>query len=179
MTTCISGTGVYRNLDDTDDKPEPTKTFPGLYPRIFPDQETPLWDTRSYVPDLIIINLGNNDFNVIVEGDTLPSAPDEKGFKDAYKAFVRQLREYYPSAKIICSVGPMMNDNYPAGRQHWTKMKEYVGEMVTELGDPDYVHYFEYTPIVGDPYGEDWHPTAESHQKMADEIAPFIEGLGF
>ncbi|MFL5344215.1 MAG: GDSL-type esterase/lipase family protein [Hyalangium sp.] len=175
MTTCISGTGVYRNLNGTTD---PTKTFPGLYPRIFPDDEESTWHTSRFVPDLIIINLGNNDFNVIVEGDTLPSAPDEKGFKDAYKAFVRQLREYYPSAKIICSVGPMMNDNYPAGRQHWTKMKRWVHAMVDESGIPN-VHYFEYTPIVGDPYGEDWHPTAESHQKMAEEIAPFIESLGF
>jgi lysophospholipase L1-like esterase len=178
VTTCISGTGVYRNLNGTTD---PTKTFPGLYGLIFPDDEKSKWDTSRYVPDLIVINLGNNDFNVIPEGETLPTAPDENGFKSAYKAFVRQLRVYYPHAKIVCSVGPMMNDNYPPGRKHWTKMHTWAEAMVTELqadGVPD-VYYFQYEPIIGDPYGEDWHPTAESHQKMADEIAPFLESLGF
>lgn len=180
VTTCISGTGVYRNLNDTDPtrEPDPTKTFPGLYDLIFPDDAKSQWNHKLYVPDLIVINLGNNDFNVITEGDTLPSAPDEQGFKAAYAAFVRKLRGYYPEARIICSVGPMMNNNYPAGREHWTKMKTWVKAMVTEL-ELSNVYYFEYTPIVGDPYGEDWHPTAESHQKMADEIAPFIAELGF
>ncbi|MFY0527043.1 SGNH/GDSL hydrolase family protein [Archangium gephyra] len=143
---------------------------------------TPTARRRSGTPSgtsrkLIVINLGNNDFNVSGP-DKLPTAPDATEFKKAYAAFVRQLREYYPRAKIVCSVGPMMNDNYPPGREHWTKMKTYVRDMVTDLGDPN-VHYFAYTPIVGDPYGEDWHPTNESHAEMAKEIAPFIQGLGF
>jgi lysophospholipase L1-like esterase len=176
VTTCISGTGVYRNINDKDGSTV-GKAFPSLYTRIYPDRETPLWDTQWYQPELIVINLGNNDFNV-TGPDGLPTAPDPTGFKNAYAAFVRQLREYYPQAKIICSVGPMMNDNYPPGREHWTKMKTYVRDMVTALGDPN-VHYFAYTPIVGDPYGEDWHPTNESHAEMAEEIAPFIRSLGF
>jgi lysophospholipase L1-like esterase len=175
VTTCISGTGVYRNLDgSTGDK-----AFPGLYRRIYPSQEAPLWDTSKFVPDVIVINLGNNDFNVLDESKT-PSAPPEEEFKAAYGNFVRRLHEYYPNAKIVCSVGPMMNDNYPAGRGHWTKMQEYVSEMVASLkSEIPNVHYFAYTPVVSDPYGEDWHPTAEAHAKMADELAPFLLELGF
>ena len=45
--------------------------------------------------------------------DGLPTAPDATEFKKAYATFVRQLREYSPRTKIVCSVGPMMNDNYP------------------------------------------------------------------
>lgn len=174
MTTCISGTGVYRNLNGSTD---PTKTFPGLYPRIFPDEETPLWDTSRYVPDLIIINLGNNDFNVVPEGQTLPSAPDQNGFKNAYATFVRKLHAYYPQAKIVCSVGPMMNNNYPPGGEHWNKMQLWTETMVKELGIPE-VRYFAYTPLLAGPYGEDWHPTAASHKLMADEIFTFIQDNG-
>ncbi|MFE8604118.1 SGNH/GDSL hydrolase family protein [Archangium violaceum] len=173
VTTCISGTGIYRNLDGSTEG----RAFPYLYTRIYPDEEKPLWNPAYYQPDLIVINLGNNDFNVTGD-DKLPTSPPEKEFKDAYAAFVVQLREYYPNAKIICTVGPMMNDNYPAGRQHWTKMREYAREMVESLDDENVI-YFAYTPIVGDPYGEDWHPTNESHAKMAEELTPTLKELGF
>jgi hypothetical protein len=59
------------------------------------------------------------------------------------------------------------------------QMKMYVGDMVKELKDPNFVYYFDYNPIVGDPYGEDWHPTNEFHAAMAEEIAPFIQKSGF
>ncbi|QRN97304.1 acetyl xylan esterase [Archangium violaceum] len=175
VTTCISGTGVYRNLNGATER---DKTFPGLYPRVFPSQEKPLWDTSKFVPDIIIINLGNNDFNVVDENTKLPHPPPEQPFKDAYRDFVVQLREYYPNAKIICSIGPMMNDNYPPGLKQWTNMQKYVGDMVAALDDPN-VHYFSYSPVVSDPYGEDWHPTAEVHEQMANEIAPVLQELGF
>lgn len=174
VTTCISGTGVYRNIDG---KTDTDKTFPGLYPLIFPDDPKSTWEPSRYLPDLIIINLGNNDFNVTTDEDPLPSAPPADEFTAAYAAFLRRLRELYPNAKIIASVGPMMNDNYPAGRKHWTKMQAWVSAAVATVGDPN-ILYFHYTPIAGDPYGEDWHPTAESHQAMADEISTFIQDNG-
>lgn len=178
FNTCISGTGIYRNLNGETDR---AKTFPGLYTRTFPQQEDSRWDVKKFVPDIIVINLGNNDFNV-PDATGKPSAPDEGPFNDAYAAFVHQLRGWYPQAKIICSVGPMMNDNYPAGGYHWTKMKTYVHDMVTAVnaaGDAN-VYYFEYTPIMRDPYGEDWHPTAESHAQMAKELGDYLSRtLGF
>ncbi|PTL75509.1 SGNH/GDSL hydrolase family protein [Vitiosangium sp. GDMCC 1.1324] len=169
VTTCISGTGIYRNLDGSTEG----RAFPYLYKRIYPDQEAPLFDTSLFAPDLIVINLGNNDFNVL-DDTGIPSAPPADEFKLAYARFIWDLRAMYPHAKIIASVGPMMNDNYPEGRKHWTKMQTWVSEMVAFLEDPN-VYYFAYTPIVGDPYGEDWHPTAESHAQMAQELSDFIE----
>jgi lysophospholipase L1-like esterase len=172
VTTCISGTGVYRNLNGATGE----RTFPNLYPRIYPGQEKPLWDTSRFVPELIVINLGNNDFNVRDDTNT-PSAPPSKPFQDAYKAFIRQLHGYYPQAKIVCTIGPLMNDNYPSGRKHWTLIQTYVSDMVASLheeGDTN-VYYFAYTPILSDPYGEDWHPTAEVHAVMAEELSTFLE----
>ncbi|WNG19206.1 GDSL-type esterase/lipase family protein [Cystobacter fuscus] len=172
ITTCISGMGVYRNLNGaTGDK-----AFPNLYRRIYPGQDKPLWDTKLFVPEVIVINLGNNDFNVRDETKT-PSAPPAKPFQQAYKAFVQQLRGYYPDAKIVCSIGPLMNDNYPVGRKHWTLIQKFVSEMVDSLreeGDSK-VYYFAYTPVMTDPYGEDWHPTAEVHAAMAKELGAFLD----
>ncbi|MFY0562545.1 GDSL-type esterase/lipase family protein [Archangium lansingense] len=175
VTTCISGTGVYRNLDGSTEG----KAFPYLYTRIYPDDEKLLWNTSYFIPDVIVINLGNNDFNFMVEGT--PTAPPAEEFKAAYRKFLLDLVGYYPSTKIIASVGPMMNDNYPEGAQHWTKMQRYTRETVEGLQaeGKSNVHYFAYTPIVSDPYGEDWHPTNEAHAKMADELAVRLEELGF
>ena len=175
VTTCVSGTGVYRNLDGTTHQ-----SFPVLYRRIFPSEETPEWNTELFVPDIIVINLGNNDFNVMDDTGT-PSAPPAEEFKNAYARFVSQLRSYYPNAVIICSVGPLMNDNYPMGRKHWTLIQKYVSEMVETVrssGDTN-VHYFPYIPILSDPYGEDWHPTAEGHAQMAQEMGDYLHTLGF
>lgn len=174
VTTCISGRGIYRNNDGSTDTP-----LPALYTRVYADKETPEWKPEWYTPDVIVINLGTADFNVFGE-DGLPSAPDARAFKDAYAAFVRKLRGYYPKAKIVCAVGPMMNDSFPPEGTHWSLIKRYVSEMVTSVnnaGDTN-VHYFAHAPITQDPYGEDWHPTAEAHAQMAEEMAGFLEPLG-
>jgi lysophospholipase L1-like esterase len=178
ITNCISGTGISRNLNgETSDT---GKTFRFLYRRIYPNNpEGPQWPIPSAdeAPHVIVINLGNNDFNVLDETG-IPHWPDPTAFKAAYRDFVKDLRGYFPNAQIVCSVGPLMNDNYPAERKHWTRIKKNVSEMVAELGDP-HVRYFEYEPIVSDPYGEDWHPTAAGHQQMAKEMGKFFrEELG-
>ncbi|QRK10951.1 acetyl xylan esterase [Archangium violaceum] len=177
VTTCLLGAGIYRNVDGATEG----KAFPYVYERIYPnreDSEAPRFDTTLFSPDLIVINLGNNDFNVLDESGT-PSAPPKEAFQTAYENFVRKLRELYPAAKIVCTIGPTMNDTYPEGRNHWTLAREYISEMVKSLGDPN-VLYFAYdtASIPSDTYGEDWHPTAEGHAAMADQLSTFIEQHG-
>ncbi|MFY0582606.1 SGNH/GDSL hydrolase family protein [Cystobacter fuscus] len=176
VTTCMSDRGVYRNLDGS------TKdTLPKRYKRIFPDDdsEETVWDTRAYIPDVIILNLGVSDFSVRDASNT-PSAPDPELFKAAYANFIRELRGYYPLAKIICAVGPTMSNYYPKDRNHWTLIQQYVEDMVQTLEDSN-VFFIAHSPSSG-PYGEDWHPTAKEHQRLAEELGTFIQtqtGLGW
>ena len=46
----------------------------------------------------------------------LKSNPDEKGWTDAYKAFIQRLRKHYPKAAIYCASGSMMSDSWPKGQ---------------------------------------------------------------
>ncbi|WNG13324.1 SGNH/GDSL hydrolase family protein [Cystobacter fuscus] len=177
VTTCMWYRGVQRNPDGSTED-----TLATRYKRLFPDDdsEEAVWDTRDYVPDVIILNLGVSDFAVRDETNT-PSAPDPMLFKAAYAKFVEELRRYYPSAKIICAVGPTMSDYYPKDRQHWTLIQRYVKEMVEELANPN-VFYLAHPPASSGSYGEDWHPTAEEHQHMAEALGNFIQtqsGLGW
>ncbi|HEX8438478.1 SGNH/GDSL hydrolase family protein [Archangium sp.] len=178
VQTCISGTGVYRNLNGKT-VAENEDTFPVLYDRLYPNDPKSKWDPQDFVPHLVVINLGNNDFNVLDEA-RMPTPPDPEGFKQAYKDFVLKLRRYYPEATIVCSIGPLMNDNFPKGGKHWTRIQDYVSTVVKAINDggDSNVYYFAYKPITGDPYGEDWHPTAEGHQVMADAMSAFLQKIG-
>ncbi len=175
VTTCVSGQGVYRGNTGARDG-----VLPLVYRRTLPHQAEPRWEPSRYVPDVIVINLGTNDF-AVTDGAGLPTAPPSESFKQAYAEFVHELRAAYPEAVIVCAVGPMTSDTYPSGRALWTRLRRDVSDMVARVraeGDTR-VHGFVFTPIAGDPYGEDWHPTAAFHAGMADELVPFLRGLGF
>jgi hypothetical protein len=96
----------------------------------------------------------------------------------AYSDFITRIRGKYPNARIICAVGVMLNDYYPAGEKVWTKAQTWVSAVVQDFnntGDTQ-VYYLKLDPQQP-PYGEDWHPTAATHQRMADTLAGSIRTI--
>jgi len=85
-TIAWSGIGVYRNYDGST-----TDTMPVRYPYAIPNDDTP-WNFSLYQPDVVVINLGTNDFG---QGD--PGTP----YEDAYVAFVQTIRSKYANAYFI------------------------------------------------------------------------------
>ncbi len=170
QAVAYSGRGVYRNNTGST-----TGTLPEIYGRIFPDEVSgPAWSTSNYTPNVVVVNLGTNDFAPESTGNDLDSA----SFVQAYTDFVNTLRGYYSDAHIICAIGPMMNDYYPAGKEHLTRIRSYVSGMVDDFnnsGDSQ-VHFIEFDPQT-EPYGEDWHPSAATHQSMATELTTFINSI--
>ncbi len=57
-----SGRGVYRNYNG-----EVAPTMPEIYGRTIADEEQPAWDFSSWVPQVVVINLGTNDFSINVQ----------------------------------------------------------------------------------------------------------------
>ena len=169
--TAYSGRGLYRNNTATT-----TGILPSIYDRTLPNSASPVWNTNNYIPDVVIIHLGTNDF--FPEQWSVPSMVDSTTFVNTYKTFVSTLRGYYSSAQIICVVPNSLSDNYPAGFRSLGRIKNYIQATVdhhTGSGD-NKVHFFELNTQT-DPYGEDWHPSNATHQSMADQITPFIEGI--
>lgn len=173
-TTCVSGRGVYRNNDGSR-----SGVLPLVYERALPEESTLLKWKPSDAPDTVVINLGTNDF-AVPDGSGLPTAPSAEHFKNTYASFLRALRAQHPRATFVCAVGPMLNDNHPPGRMHGTLLKKYVSDMVERLRaeGEDNLHFLAHLPLQGEPYGEDWHPTAADHERMAGELARFLRGLG-
>ncbi|MEO5769726.1 MAG: SGNH/GDSL hydrolase family protein [Polyangia bacterium] len=89
VTIAWSGIGVYRNFGAT--TPTPKTVMPARYDFAIPTDET-AWDFSRFQPDVVIMNLNNNDFST---GD--PGQP----YIDAYLKLTRHIRANYPNATFI------------------------------------------------------------------------------
>ncbi|MCS6823905.1 MAG: GDSL-type esterase/lipase family protein [Cytophagaceae bacterium] len=164
MAVAYSGKGMYRNYDEST-----KETMSLIYDRIFPHEPSPKWNFDKWKPDVVVINLGTNDF---AKGN-----PDSTIFCNTYLNFVKRIRNYYPQAHIFCISGPMMSDTWPPGNKAWTTIKNYITACVKKmevLGDKKVYSYF-LTPQGEGDYGCDWHPNVKRHQKMANELTAFIK----
>jgi lysophospholipase L1-like esterase len=167
MMVAYSGRGMYRNNDGAT-----TNTIPLIYDRIFPDKaDSPKWDTKKWQPDLVVINLGTNDF--------AKGIPDSAAFVSAYVNFLKQLRSYYPKASLLCITGPMMNDSWPPEIKTLSTLKKYIDIIMKErdkTGDKN-IYSFSLTPQGEGDLGCDWHPNIKKHIKMSEELSEKIKTI--
>ncbi len=145
--------------------------MPEMYDRTDPNDPASHWDFTRYRPEVVVINLLQNDSWLI-------NMPDNDQFKarfgskvpgsqtiiNAYRSFVANIRSKYPTATIICALGSM--DATRAGAP-WPG---YVQQAVNELKDARILtHFFPYKNTPG-------HPRVEEQAVMADDLIRFIEG---
>jgi hypothetical protein len=154
-----SGRGMYRNWDSAQ-----IPTMPQIYPLVIPSDPTILWDFTRYVPDVVVINLGTNDFS--------PGTWDREQYRKTYVDFLKRLRSNYPLAFVIVAIGPMMSDAFPPGKQALTSIRDDVHSILATWGDTN-CQFLEF-PTQTAPYGEDWHPSIETHIRMAGYLTRAI-----
>ena len=172
VAVAASGRGVVRNYSGF------AGTFvPAIYETTLPeDASAPAWNHSGYTPDVVVINLGTNDFSPGIALDQLDAFRET--FRQGYIDFLARIREVHANASIIAVVGPMMSDAYPAGYSAWTSIQADVQAAVDarHADNDDDVYYFALAPQQS-PYGEDWHPTIATHQKMAEALEPLIANI--
>jgi len=150
VATCWSGLGMYRNYDAAT-----TGTMPERYPRTLPQTSGSTWDFSRYVPQVVVINLGTNDF---AKGD--PGAP----YQNAYLTFVRQVRKNHPSAHLLAII-PV------------TGAKKYIDAVVATLsgeGDKNVSSLTLSAVTSADGWGCDYHPTVITHARWGKELETAI-----
>jgi lysophospholipase L1-like esterase len=140
-----------------------------LYDRALPNRAESRWDPQAQVPDVVVINLGTND---LTRGD------HEYAFMQGLGKLVDRVRANYPKALIVLALGPMLTDNWPAGKQMLTRARVGVRGAVAakqKAGDSRVV-YLEFPTHDGATgYGCDFHPSLKTHQMMADRLASLIK----
>jgi hypothetical protein len=144
--------------------------MPEMYGRLDPTDSTSKWDFSKYIPDIVVINLFQNDSWLVKNHDYEEfkrrfgtTEPDENFIINAYKNFVSTIRNKYPEAHIICALGSM------DATREGSPWPEYIQKAVKQLEDKKiYTHFFPYN-------NANRHPVVKEHQEMADSLIEFIE----
>jgi lysophospholipase L1-like esterase len=156
----ISGRGVTRNYSGGE----------GLLMRwqidkALPDHE-PLWDQSAYRPELVVVNLGANDFSPGYPDAAIESYPGER-FETEYAALLGALRAAYPEARLVAAIGPLgesgVREAVARAVTAFNASGEAVGFVALERAQAGHV------------WGCDWHPGRDSHRVMAEELTGFVE----
>lgn len=145
-------------------------TMPEVYDRLNPLDSTSTWDFSRYTPDVVVINLFQNDSWLVKRPEHAEfkrafnsEAPTEEAIVEAYRRFVLSIREKYPQAHIIAALGSMDIT------QEGSPWPGYVAKAVASLNDDKvYTHFMPYKNTPG-------HPRIEEQQKMAESLIRFIE----
>lgn len=123
------------------------------------------WDFKSFVPDIVVINLGTNDASY-----TGGSLELMKEYSDGYVKFIGQVRENNPGAYILCTLGIMGNTLYP-------DMEAAVMEYTESTGDEKVSAMLFDVQSADDGYAADWHPTEATHAKAAEKLTAQIREI--
>lgn len=144
--------------------------MPEMYDRLDPTDSTSKWDFNKYTPDVVVINLFQNDAWLTQRPD-FPEfkhrfgnqAPSKETIIQTYKTFVQNIRSKFPQAQIICALGSM------DATQTGSPWPGYIVKAVKELKDRKiYTHFFPYKNTPG-------HPKVAEQQEMADSLITFID----
>jgi hypothetical protein len=135
-----------------------------LYDRTLCGEPNSHWDFSKWIPDAVIIHLGDNDFS------TEPRA-DAKDYVENYVKFLERIRGFYPKAGIFLFA--------PNGWPNFSKSVEEVVAKRKSAGDSK-VFFVGYGDVPQDELGCDYHPQTKAHRKFADILTPVLrEKLGW
>ena len=144
--------------------------MPEMYDRVDPTDSIHKWDFALYQPNVVVINLFQND-SWLVNMPNNPQfihrfgavKPDSSFIVAAYRHFVQSIRQKYPHAFIICVLGDM--DATKPG----SPWPGYISKAVSQMNDPHIlVHFFPYKQRSG-------HPNATEQKTMAKSLIRFIQ----
>lgn len=144
--------------------------MPEMYDRLDATDANTKWDFSKYTPDVVVINLFQNDAWITRMPDNEQfkarfgtTAPTPEFITNAYQSFVKNIRSKYPKAKILCILGSM--DATKTG----SPWPIYINKAVDGLHDKNiYTHFIPYKNTNG-------HPNAKEQQAMADDLIAFMD----
>ncbi len=136
------------------------------YYRLNPDDPASNWNFDEFIPDVVVINLLQNDSWLI---DNLNPVPDSSQRVLAYVDFVRTIRSRHPNAFIVCALGSM--DATKIGSPWPGYITSAVEYMKSNDNDTNLGTFFF-------PFDPSWtkHPRVRHHLVMGQNLADYISG---
>lgn len=156
-----SGFGLIRDYEGNKDN-----ILPNIYSKVLPDKDLQ-WNFHEFIPQVVVINLGTNDFS--------QSMPYRKEFVSAYINLINRIRESYKDVKVICSIGPIIDD------QALEVTRDYIKNDVVERlkkENNNWIYFLEYKhQLESNGYGITYHPSLITHELMAKQLTDFIKEI--
>lgn len=174
-----SGWGVSRGWN-TGGRISETQNIPNAYVHIAIDDSNAVFtegtfDFTDYTPDVLVVNLGTNDFNA--SSYSSMSAEDksavEETFVTDYVNFLVVLNNMYPNAKIIIAYG-LMNEAPTLGDitlQVVSEANDAIGSTIV------YDFLMESAGSNGNPFGCGYHPNVNTGMNVAEDLAALISQI--
>jgi lysophospholipase L1-like esterase len=153
----ISGYGMVHNYGDAN--PISAQPMPAFFDRVLFNEESPKWDFSKWIPDLIVVALGTNDFSTTVK-------PTQAQYSGAYKELLKRLRALHPNAEILCMTYSVDN-----------LQKKYVDTLVAQVaaqGDAK-IHRVHMPSLPMSDLACDYHPNVAGQQKYSDALLPHVK----
>jgi lysophospholipase L1-like esterase len=135
-----------------------------IWDRLYPDTNSPPADLRTWTPDVVFVNFGENDGSY----PTAHGLPFPTNFTAGYVALIHAVRAAYPKAHIVLLRGGMFNGaQNPSLREAWESA-------VAQLEATDHgVSHFVFT------HWTSTHPRVTDDRIMADELIAWLKQQPF
>ncbi len=159
--TARSGAGVF-----CDWRGDTGASIPKLFDRTLMESPEPKWDFTKWIPDVVVICLGLNDYSGLKEKDGGVPPDRSARFRAAYHGFLESIRRDYPNVKIVVVAA------YP----QWIRqnVKQVVDEEKASGKKDVFSATFDEFP---GGYVAGGHPTVATHRRMADQIIKDMESF--
>jgi hypothetical protein len=157
-TVCYSGYGVVSGWTGDGSKNQ-KMLLPPLYELVTKD-EGQAWDFATHPSDVVVINLGTNDFTY-----TGTDGARMREFSQGYAALLDRVRELNPESLIVCTLGSLWGTEalYPS-------LEQAVEDHVNRTGDSRIVCYLSDPFDKTDPTVANGHPNEDGQRIIASEL---------
>ena len=160
--TAHSGNGMVRNWGDKKQESNPNMSTRST--QLYDQFATTPFDFKWRRPDIVMINLGTNDFS--------PTAiPEADNYVNAYIKMIEQISSRYDNVPILC-ITPHSSTHYL--RAAISLLRERTKNKYAN------VHFAEsMNNIINEDVdlGNDWHPNYQGQCKIAMSLIPQISKI--
>jgi hypothetical protein len=147
----VSGTGICASWNPV--------LMPEVFDKLRPDPASPRYAFDGREPDVVVINLGQNDFGF----PNSNGEPFPKNFAPRYAAMVRGIRAVYPGTWIVCTIGGMT-----AYRESPDLQSAFTAATDGLMGSDVRIRRLVFRAESSN------HPRIEVHEKLARELIDFL-----
>lgn len=158
-TICRSGIGMVCNWQGKYDI-----SMSHYFDRTLMESEDPKWDFKKWIPNLVVICLGLNDYAGLKDKNGGVSEKNSEIFRNVYHKFLKTVREMYPGVLILAV----------SASNAWIRknVRKVVNEEYANGHFDIYCAQFDH---FSNGYVANGHPTVATHKKIADEIIKSID----